>query len=143
MASPNGLQRLQIYNDASPNILATMPTEHSARLLNEVEMDFHILNNTMGFLLDNPSFGTIALPERLREMFNTKAAAEQYPYTFDETNESLLRNFARGREQGAPHLEDRGDLSEIKPEISPTLSNTEKQNREMSAEHAVIQPNSE
>ena len=47
MAGPNGFQRLQIYNDA--------PTELSGRLLNEAEMDFHLLNNTMGVLLDNPS----------------------------------------------------------------------------------------
>ncbi len=76
MASPNGLQQLQVYNDSSSNSEATPQTEHSGYLLNEEELDFHTLNNTIGFLLDNPSFGTIALPERLRERFNTMAAAE-------------------------------------------------------------------
>ena len=71
MARPNGLQQLQLYNDESSNNEALAPAEHSGRLLNDEEMDFHTLHNTMYFLLDNPSLVTHVIPERLREMFNT------------------------------------------------------------------------
>jgi len=143
MASPNGLQRLQIYNDESSNSGATMAREHSGRLLNEEELDSNLLDNTMGFLLDNPSFGTIALPERTREMFNIKAAAERFPYTFDEMNEQLLDNLARGGSKWAQHREHRIELSEVKPDILHNSSPREEQNREMGGENEVGPHNSE
>ena len=71
------------------------------------------------------------------------AAAEQYPYTFDETNETLLRNFARVHPQGAPYPEDSVDLSELKPDISHTASPTEEQSREMGGENEFVRTNSE
>ena len=61
-------------------------------------------------------------------MFNTTAAAERFPYSFDEMNEQLLCNLARGSAQGAPHPEDRIDSSEIKPDISHIAAPTEEQN---------------
>ena len=121
MARPNGLQQLQIYNDASPNIVATTPREYSGRLISEEELDLLLIHNILGFLRDDPLFGTITLPERLGEIFNTAATAERFPHSFDETNARLLRNSAR-------HPDDRNDLSELKPDISHNLSNTEELN---------------
>ena len=137
MASRNGLQQLQLYNEESSNNETLAPAEYSGRLLNEEEMDFHTLHNTMYFLLHNPTFGTHVIPERLREMFNTNAAAERYPYTFDETNARLLRNSNRRRAQEAGLLEDGLDLSELKPDISHNSPNTD-----TSDEHEVVRSNS-
>ena len=134
MSSTNGLQRLQVYNDA--------PTRYSGRLIGEAELDLQLIHNIMGFLLQNPSFGTIELPERLRETFNNEATAERYPYTFDETNARLLRNSNRRRAQEAGLLEDGLDLSELKPDITHTASPTEEQYRELGGENEVVCSNS-
>ena len=143
MATPNGLQQLQIYNDASPNIIATTPREYSGRLISDEEMDLLLIHNIMGFLRQNPLFGIIALPERLRDTFTNEVAAERFPLNFDETNERLLRNSARHNAPEDLNPDDQNELSELKPDISHTLSNTEEQNSEMTGEHMVGRSNSE